>query len=133
MQWSYGKNTVTEQHIHEMEEYFRCKLPEEYRYTLILYHGARPSRKVFHTETVHGRMIKSFLTISREYPGNVYDVCDWLKDKLPRNLIPFASDPFGNYLCFDKDHSMRIVFWNHELGKVEAVCGDFDEFVRNLL
>ena len=44
------------------------------------------------------------------FADTVYPALEAIKDK---NLLPFAIDPFGNYICYQLDRK-QIVYWDHE-------------------
>lgn len=67
---------------------------------------------------------------------NVNVVRTWIKDRVPSNVIPFASMPHGAFLCFDysTDRLPSVVMWNNELFDEEfvPVASTFREFVALL-
>jgi hypothetical protein len=51
---------------------------------------------------------------------------------LPRHLVPFSPDGWGNHFCLDtsrmKDGECPVVFWDHEMGSDQTptvVCATF--------
>lgn len=43
-----------------------------------------------------------------------------VKDRLPEKIIPFASDSFGNLICFNfNDNPASVCFWDHEIGAID--------------
>ena len=55
----------------------------------------------------------------------------WAKNGELDRYIVFATDPFGNKICFDKTND-KIVFIDHETLSIEVVADDFTEFVDSL-
>ena len=47
-------------------------------------------------------------------------------------LIPFASDPSGNYICIDVNNNDSVVFWNHEINNTEYIAKNFSAFLNKL-
>ena len=48
-----------------------------------------------------------------------------------KNLLPFAIDPFGNFICLDiKDNT--VVYWNHEINEVSSTGKNLSEFIESL-
>lgn len=59
---------------------------------------------------------------------------------LPRHLVTFYNDGFGNQHCLDAryvvDDEHRIVFWNHELGPDQTpafIANSFADWLRLLI
>jgi hypothetical protein len=56
----------------------------------------------------------------------------------PKELIPFAPDGGGNYICFDYRNCKEnppIVFWHHEIEENEGIfhlADSFEEFLNSL-
>ena len=101
-------------------------------------------------EEIHGRIpiacyfnegkVEQFLNLVDSYTcsskllreSNINVVRSWLRKRNVREtLVPFASMPFGAYLCFDG--GSRIVIWNSEGHSDEdEVAPDFHSFVKML-
>jgi hypothetical protein len=62
---------------------------------------------------------KALLSFDKTHPDNIWDTYDHLKGRLPNGVIPFMSDQFGNYICFDyrSSNNPPVVFWDHELSE----------------
>ena len=58
----------------------------------------------------------------------MYPALEAIKDK---NLLPFAIDPFGNYICYQLDRK-QIVYWDHESDEVTSTGKGLDEFAESL-
>lgn len=70
---------------------------------------------------------------------NANVVWSTIDDRLSIYLLPFASLPNGDFLCFDYKEPGRptVVLWSHELSDEDAphtteVAADFDVFVQGL-
>ncbi len=48
-----------------------------------------------------------------------------------KNLVPFATDPFGNYFCISLDKS-KVVYYTHEEQKCEATEYSLKDFIDKL-
>ena len=137
MEWKYAKFPPTEEDVRRMERHFGYQMPEWYVRKIMSHHGARPLRSRFDTSAYKGREVKSFLPITEQFAGNVYQVHGWIKERLLPNMVPFASEAAGNYLCFhydsDEEHQPSIIMWNHEHEyDFEWVCADFGAFMSGL-
>lgn len=131
--WHFTKRSLNEHDIQTLEAKLGYRLPEEYKEIIRNYHGARPSKKHFHTQKAKGLMIKTFLPAADEYEVNVVRVKEWAK--LPDRMIPFASTPSGDYLCFEyfsPESSPAIILWNHEKREKELISISFNQFLTEL-
>jgi len=130
--WRYKKGPVLESDFMKIEISFGIQLPELYKEIVRENNGGRPLPNRFDTENNKKRVIKAFLSID-EREGNLENVYGWIKERIPQQIIPFASDPGGNYLCFDYRSSPvdpSVVFWNHENNSIEMVSLDFTSFTK---
>ncbi|ADU31960.1 SMI1/KNR4 family protein [Evansella cellulosilytica] len=132
LEWRFVKNPATEKSLNNLENEFDILLPSTYRILMKLYNGGRPKPNKYYIQQEE-RVVKSFLNV---YPvkGGVKDVVSWLE--LPQKVIPFANDPFGNYLCFDYRNisymEPTIVLWEHEKNRLVIVEQSFEAFLRML-
>jgi glucuronate isomerase len=53
---------------------------------------------------------------------------DSISDK---NIIPFAIDPFGNYICYDSKDS-KVKYLDHETNLVKSIDLSLSEFIDSL-
>lgn len=58
----------------------------------------------------------------------VYPALEAVEDK---NLLPFAIDPFGNYICYQLNEK-QIVYWDHENDAVTTTGKSLKEFIESL-
>lgn len=136
IQWKFLKLEATDHILNQLESHFDVSLPLAYRELTKINNGARPTKKIITLSTGEKKVIKTFLTV---YPtkGGVKDVHNWLKDKLPENSVPFASDPFGNYYFFkylkkQSKEEPTIFFWNHEEKDEKFISSSFINFLDKL-
>lgn len=59
------------------------------------------------------------------------------EDILPEQVVPFASDPCGNFLCFDYREGTAqppVVFWSHDDPQAppQPVAASFSELLDKL-
>lgn len=133
--WRFVKGKVGYEDIMRLEGLFQVKFPELYTAMVLACHGGRPQPNRFDTEHAKGYVFKSLLPITNRYASNMMDVHAWIGDRLPAGCIPFASDPSGNYICFDFMASSReplVVLWNHETGKCEGTAKSIEQFMLHL-
>lgn len=100
-------------------------LPPEYVAFLAVHDGAQPPSNIV-DGTDENVSVRAFLPAS-----NIIDEAKWVEGLSP-NLLPFAEDDCGNYLCIGaEDH--RIYFWDHEVDDDEVIADNFAEFLRKLM
>lgn len=74
----------------------------------------------------------------RFYPERLEDELKTPPEFFPDDLIPFASNGGGDYICFDYRSCKKnppIVFWRHESPQGDDVfflADSFEEFISNL-
>jgi len=122
----------------ELERKMNYKYPKEFQSLVLKFNGATPEEDVFDTKTTTGRVFDCFLSLNKEkeeMEETIWDYLDgdfsWSIEELDWRYIPFANDPFGNYICFDRTND-HIVFWDHETGEVEEVADTFTVFINSL-
>lgn len=134
MKWILGKKNIDINTITIVECNLKIKFPKEYKTIVLEYNGASPEVNTFDTDKTKGRVAEYLLSFSLEEKMNIIETYEILKDRLPNNIIPVISDPFGNYICFDftKNNVISVVFWNHENNSIERVSDSFNDFIQSL-
>ncbi|OIJ20741.1 hypothetical protein BKP45_08045 [Anaerobacillus alkalidiazotrophicus] len=135
VEWKFEKPVATDRVLKQLENDLKVTLPFSYQQLVKQHNGARPRPNVIKTSNGNDRVVKTFLTV-HPTKGGVKDVSEWLVNQLPKDMIPFANDPFGNYFCFNYETSRKeptIVFWSHEKQQVESLANCFEEFLNNFI
>ena len=90
--------------------------PHLYLETIKKFNGGSPVNNVFDTEKTHERVFSNLLSFNLEGTTSILTVWEDNKERMPNGLIPFATDPGGNYICFDYRSTTEpsVIFWNHE-------------------
>ncbi len=60
---------------------------------------------------------------------------DIISPYIPKGIIPFATDPFGNKICFDfrnDKHSPTIVLYDSDEQAIEYICSTFTNLINSL-
>jgi hypothetical protein len=128
--WKYVKPLKNDNSIQRFETHNNVRLPSDIIACIKQNNGGRPDKKVFDTETTNERVIKSLLSFNEDDLETVYDILDVVKTT-KSSLIPVASDPFGNYVCYDSDAG-EIVLWLHETDYIEKITDTFSSFLNKL-
>ena len=87
------------------------------------------------------KMIGNLLSFDNDEDDDLILNFRLIRERLKKGIIPFANDPFGNFICFQftsSNDEPNIVFWDHEIaydneGKaISNVCASFDDFLEML-
>ncbi|ARZ63328.1 MULTISPECIES: SMI1/KNR4 family protein [Bacillus cereus group] len=138
--WSFmSKTPVTNEEIQAVEQYLNIKLPNDFVACVKKYDGGYPNPKVFDVPGQDENVFSDLLTLHIEDEYSIVQNYNSVKDRLVAKVYPFASDPFGNLLCFDYRNSTEsptVVFWEHEEENIEEaiypVCSTFTELLASL-
>jgi hypothetical protein len=147
--WENG-NSISQNDIEKVEFELEVQFPYTFRELILENNYSQPSLYLFNTKKSTGNVIGRLLGFKESDKRYILDVINTLSDALQANLIPFALDPGGNYICFDYRESKMpsIIFWNHEqsfkfvenrisipsdenfeLHEIEFISNSFDEFL----
>lgn len=110
--------------------------PEAFVEIASKYNGGCPDRDIF---DVPGRPECVFDYLI-SFPEGIQEFIREAGDRLPASLIPFATDPFGNAICFDYrggTDGPSVAFWDHESCSdarncTSQIAGTFEEFCDSL-
>lgn len=113
MEWRFVKTRKVD--FAGLEQALGVIFPADYKQCVAQYNGGRPTLNRFDSTTHREIMMKALLSIHPADKGNVLDVFNWIRDRLPGEVIPFANTPSGDYVCFDyRGSAIQVVFWDHE-------------------
>ncbi|MEZ8644911.1 SMI1/KNR4 family protein [Vibrio cyclitrophicus] len=129
-EWRYIKPLATENLIPDAEKALGYQFNDTYIEFVKQYNGSRPPISVFKTNTSQERTIKSFLSFNPTDAENIIRLNKGVT-KISADLVAFAIDNFGNYVCFDKK-SHEILFLDFETGKTELIEKAFDDFLQKI-
>lgn len=129
MIWKYKIEMKNPHAFEEVEALREIHIPEELKGFVMEHNAATPSLYHFmagSTERVFGAVLSFDKTETDA--DTVYPALGAVKDK---NLLPFAIDPFGNYICYQLDRK-QIVYWDHESDEVTSTGKNLSEFLESL-
>lgn len=127
--WKYKIDLKDPQAFAKVETLREIRIPKELRQFIEEHNAATPSNYHFmvgSTERVFGAVLS--YDESETEADRVYPALDAIKNK---KLIPFAIDPFGNYICYALDKN-EVVFWDHETEDVTPTGKNLKQFIENL-
>ena len=126
--WKYVKNLQDIKAIDNFEKEHSVSFPQDLKACIIKNNGGRPSKSILDTATEKGHVFKVLLSFNKEDRETIFTIYEVLQ-KEDSSLLPFASDPAGNFLCI-KDG--KVVLYLHETGGVEKVANSFSELIEKL-
>ncbi len=125
--WKYVKPLKNTNAVTDFEQKNGVSFPSDLKKILEKYNGGRPSVKYFDTSSEKDKELKTLLSFNEEDIETIYK--HYPLDSSDDKLVPFASDPAGNYFVV-KDG--KICLWNHENDKCIFLADTFSDFLRNL-
>lgn len=133
IKWISGKK-VEEFSIAKIENELKIKFPNDYKKVVLEHNGGCPIPQSFSIGEHKEFEINSMLDICSEPVNEILDTFTVINAKINKKLIPFASDSFGNYICFDYsiDKIHPVVFWEHDSNKIYNICNSFSELLSML-
>ncbi|AEV68939.1 SMI1/KNR4 family protein [Acetivibrio clariflavus] len=130
--------------ISQLEKKYEFVLPLDYKEFISNHNGEDLERDTFYFRNSWGEeedsVVHYFFLIDSE---NDYDDFEseyefWVVDeRLPKDVIPIARDPFGNLICISvsEDSYGKVLFWDHEKDDDECfsiIADSFTEFYNML-
>lgn len=134
IEWLYTKKEVSMSTIKEIESELKIKFPQDFIECVIYNHGACVEPHLFKVEDKE-RVFSQLLSFELNSSMNIINTYNRIKEGLPKKVIPIASDPAGNFICFDYSKNVAyptVVFWYHEISVAEDDL-DEDELEDNSL
>jgi hypothetical protein len=132
---------VSDEEIKKVEKQIGIKFPLDYIATIKKYNGCSPLQDIVRREDFR-EAFGYLLSIGNENESiDLLKTYSNVKDRLMKNIVPFADDPGGNLYCFDYrsyDDQPSIVFWDHEEAyenpekAVTFVCNNFTDLIESL-
>ncbi|PEI85225.1 SMI1/KNR4 family protein [Bacillus pseudomycoides] len=137
IKWERTHDPITEQIISEVEEKFNVIFPQDYKNCVMKYNGGHPVPNIFLFEDGGEGVFDCLLSYTNEYIS-ITVTYDIISPYIPKGIIPFATDPFGNKICFDfrnDKHSPTIVFYDSDEcdeQAIEYICNTFTNLIDSL-
>lgn len=140
VQWLFCKEPATREQVESVGRRLGVRLPDDYASLVQRVNGGQPDHDAFDIEGRFEAVLNRLLPIGEQHPGNMELTAARLAERLPRGIVPFADDPFGNFICFDYRYGNRpvVVFWDHERAETEPdravsfICASFTELIGKL-
>ncbi len=125
--WKYVKPLQNVDAIQKFEDENSISFPEDLKEILLKFNGGRPSMRYYDIGTEKDKEFKTLLSFNKTDVESVYKY--YPLDTKEQKLIPFASDPSGNYFVLKEN---TIFLWNHEKDMCIFLANNFTEFLKTL-
>lgn len=134
IKWKYAGPSISEEDLRSLEGVLAVALPADYRSFIREHNGARPKPNAIDLPGGREVVMERLLRVEGDAKGNLASAAESLRKHGEPGLVPFGSDPFGNLFCFKYSgkSAKAVVFWNHEKGTTEKICGTFSELLQSL-
>ena len=132
--WQFIDKLENDSSIYKLEKAINVKLPFDYVNCVKENNAGFPSLKTFNTVQGTERVFSNLLSLNSDDDEDIFQSYQFILDETDRkDILPFARDSFGNYICFDfSDNSAKVVFWNHENKTFDDVSNSFIELLNML-
>ena len=128
LSWKYVKPLLKADAVDNFEKENNISLPQDLKQCITLNNGGRPSLNVFDTGISKDRVFKTLLSFNESDKENIFTFFPIIHSQ-KNGLIPFASDPGGNFLCL---MGTKVVLYLHENGNIEQVADSFSDLLAKL-
>ena len=130
MKWLYKEENCTQQDIEQIETTFGIKLPLEYKELICQNNGAYPELRNYKIGDDE-KIVQALLSCKKDDDSNIIEVS---KNINILGLVPFMSDPFGNYICFQfgLNDDYNVVLFSHEDKNISIITTNFTGFIEIL-
>ena len=127
--WKYKIDVLSLGVFEEIEENYGINFPNELREFFIKHNATTPEKYHFMVGTTE-RVFGAVLSVNKGEvdTDSIYVALDSITDK---NIIPFAIDPFGNYICYDSSNG-KTMYWDHETNITKSTGLSLPEFIDSL-
>lgn len=141
IEWDFYDQALDINQIYVVEKYLGCRFPEDYVSVVKKYSGGHPNLDCFDFYDHEESVFNYLLSFNSERSIYILKVYEDVKDRLQKNLVPIANDPFGNLICFDYSKNSKepaVVFWDHEIAYEDRnqatsfICNTFTELLNKL-
>ena len=130
--WFSDETPISEAEIRSAAKRLKVEFPAGFIQVASKYNGGSPDRNIFDA----GEREECVFEYLLKFPEGFWEFYNAVKKRLPKNIFPFAIDPFGNAICFDyrqcdSDSGPKIVFWDHEAPpeSEDSICFLAESFV----
>ncbi len=140
--WLSRKPPTDTSLVKKLEHSLGVSFPKKYVEIVSKFPMGHPDKMCFDMPGRQEAVFSRLLEIPLDNNGGIYSDYNFISRNLESSrIIPFAEDPFGNFICFDyhdTNSNPSVVFWDHEADSdageesLKFVANSFDEFLDML-
>lgn len=121
LEWKYVSPLQDVSGVEEFTLFYCFRMPKDLEKTIIAYNAGTPSLSTYDLGERRGMVFGTLLSYNRSDPDNIYDYIGLFITEGGKklNMLPFAIDPAGNFLCI-KDN--QVVLYEHEMDTCIPIC-----------
>lgn len=140
LEWDEGREVSIEE-FYEVESKLGITFPDDYKTVVVKNDGGLPSLPALDFAKFKEKVFVGLIPLSKsnDYAEPIISYMSSFDEELPKGIIPFGEDPFGNLYCFDyrSNSQPTIAYWNHEdemnaNNQFTYVAKNFSEFLYSL-
>ncbi len=126
--WKY-KIDLVDDAIYRMSNKYGVIIPNDLVKLLEVANGATPSKSKFMLK-VDEKLLGAILSFNPdEHEADSFETAMIID--FDKNILPFAVDPFGNYICYNVNDG-TIVFFDHEENSISIIATSLKDFMSML-
>ena len=126
--WKY-KIDLVDDAIYRMSNKYGVIIPNDLVKLLEVANGATPSKSKFMLK-VDEKLLGAILSFNPdEHEADSFETAMIID--FDKNILPFAVDPFGNYICYNLNDG-TIVFFDHEENSISIIATSLKDFMSML-
>lgn len=132
LKWKYIKPLEDKKIINYIEEKCNFSIPKQLKEYIMNYNAGIPSINIFDSLNNKENLFGALISYNKSDSFNIDIVLEIFYNNYGnRNLLPFADDGCGNFICINIK-TFEIVYFLHETEKVEFISENFDSFIESL-
>jgi hypothetical protein len=124
VKWSRNSKLETSDTLEKFEADFNVVLPESFKSFIVKNNYGSPTPDSVIISEYGETDIKRLLSFNHNDTETIYEVVEFFSKK---NLVPFASDSYGNYYCLSGE---SVLFWEHEEDAIYDLSCGFNDFLQ---
>lgn len=126
--WKFNQALSNAHVLEDFEIDFCFKMEPEFKKLIKENNAAYPSPNVF-DKPYKDLVFSNLLSFNKEDDESVYSVVSLFERNGKLEMLPFATDGFGNMICIK---GKQILFWNHENGISQVIADSLGSFLEML-
>lgn len=128
--WKYVKDVEDKKLSESYAKLMDMKyIPKDLHELFMKRSNGRPSKSLFKALSEE-KVIKRVLPLDEKASGNVFKTFTSIKDRIPKNTIPFMETENGDILIMATSGTIHI--WLHDKDKTVKVAKSLKEFLEKL-